>query len=176
MPRSLVLQQRLHDGAPAHFSRAVQDVLSNICHDRWTGRGEPTAWSPRSTPGLNPLSFYLWGHLTTRCSSCWQRSSTTQHCGCLSDYPQLPRHLWKNAAVHDETCRGEHWISRSTFWAIILNVLFQLSQIRCFRTHVDMNKFSCFGMWNSCPKFAPYCYILHTKLWLADRKGIYHLK
>jgi hypothetical protein len=25
-------------GAPAHFSRAVRDVLNNIYHDRWIGR------------------------------------------------------------------------------------------------------------------------------------------
>jgi hypothetical protein len=41
------------------FSRAVRDVLSNSYHDRWIGRGGPTAWPPRS-PDLNPLDFYLW--------------------------------------------------------------------------------------------------------------------
>jgi hypothetical protein len=45
--------------------RAVRDVLSNTCHARWMGRGRPTAWPPRSTPDLNPLDFYLWGHLRT---------------------------------------------------------------------------------------------------------------
>jgi hypothetical protein len=48
----------MHDGAPAHFSRAVRDVLSNTYHDRWIGRGGPTAWPPPS-PDLNPLDFYL---------------------------------------------------------------------------------------------------------------------
>jgi hypothetical protein len=47
----------MHDGAPAHF-------LSNTYHDRWTGRGGPTAWPPRS-PDLNPLDLYLWGHVKT---------------------------------------------------------------------------------------------------------------
>jgi hypothetical protein len=28
------------------------------------------------------------------------------------------------------------------------------SQIKCFRTHVHIDIFSCFGMWNSCPKLA----------------------
>jgi hypothetical protein len=42
--------------------RAVPDVLSNTYHNRWIGRGGPTAWPPRS-PDLNPLDFYLWGHL-----------------------------------------------------------------------------------------------------------------
>jgi hypothetical protein len=39
--------------------RSVRDALSNTCQGRWIGRGGPTAWPPRSTPGLNPL----WGHL-----------------------------------------------------------------------------------------------------------------
>ncbi|KAJ4439818.1 hypothetical protein ANN_07946 [Periplaneta americana] len=30
--------------------------------DRWIGRGGPVAWPSRS-PDLNPLDFYLWGHL-----------------------------------------------------------------------------------------------------------------
>jgi hypothetical protein len=47
-----------------HISRAVRDVLNNTYHDRWIGRGGPTAWPPRS-PDLNPLYFYLWGHLNT---------------------------------------------------------------------------------------------------------------
>jgi hypothetical protein len=52
----------MHDGAPGHFSRAVRDVLSNTCHDRRIGTGERTVWPPRS-PDLNPLDFYLSGHL-----------------------------------------------------------------------------------------------------------------
>jgi hypothetical protein len=33
----------MHDGAPAHSSRAVRDVLNNTNHDRWPGRGGPMA-------------------------------------------------------------------------------------------------------------------------------------
>jgi hypothetical protein len=51
----------MHDGAPAHFSRVMHDVVSNTSHDRRIGRGGPTAWPPLS-PDLNPLDFYLWGH------------------------------------------------------------------------------------------------------------------
>jgi hypothetical protein len=53
----------MRDCAPPHFSRAVRDVLNNIYHDRWIGRGGPTAWPPYSMPDLNPLDFYLCGHL-----------------------------------------------------------------------------------------------------------------
>lgn len=52
----------MHDGAPAHFSRLVRDTLTAVYHDRWIGRGGPVKWPARS-PDLNPLDFYLWGHL-----------------------------------------------------------------------------------------------------------------
>jgi hypothetical protein len=84
----------MHDGAPAHFNRAVRDVLSNTYHDRWIGRRETTAW-PLRPSDLNRLNF-----LTVRtpknpcvCSSSGQRIGTSpSHCGCLSHYPQLPQH------------------------------------------------------------------------------------
>ncbi|KAJ4449576.1 hypothetical protein ANN_00978 [Periplaneta americana] len=52
----------LHDGAPAHFSRTALRYLDRRFPDRWIGRSGPIAWPPRS-PDLNPLDFYLWGHL-----------------------------------------------------------------------------------------------------------------
>jgi hypothetical protein len=55
----------MRDGALAHFSHAVRDVLNNTYHGRWIGRGGHTAWPPHS-PDFNPLGFYLWGQLKTR--------------------------------------------------------------------------------------------------------------
>ncbi|KAJ4442662.1 hypothetical protein ANN_04251 [Periplaneta americana] len=52
----------LHDGSLAHFSRTARRYLDRRFPDRWIGRGGPIAWSPRS-PDLNPVDFYLWGHL-----------------------------------------------------------------------------------------------------------------
>jgi hypothetical protein len=52
----------VHDGAPAHSSRAVRDVLSNAYHDRWIGTGGPTAW-PQRSPDFNPQDSYQWEHL-----------------------------------------------------------------------------------------------------------------
>jgi hypothetical protein len=54
----------MHVGAPVHSSSAVRDALSNTYYDRWIDRGGPIAWPPRS-PDLNPLDFYLLGHLKT---------------------------------------------------------------------------------------------------------------
>jgi hypothetical protein len=56
----------MRDGTPAHFSRPVRDVLNNTYHDRWIGRGGPTAWPIRS-PDFNPLDFYVWEHLKPLC-------------------------------------------------------------------------------------------------------------
>ncbi|KAJ4425457.1 hypothetical protein ANN_28073 [Periplaneta americana] len=52
----------LHDGSPAHFSHTDRQYLDRRFPDRWIGRGSPIAWPPRSSD-LNPLDFYLWGHL-----------------------------------------------------------------------------------------------------------------
>jgi hypothetical protein len=58
---SLAVRARMwymHDGVPAYVSRAVRNVLSITYRDHWIGRGEPTAWPPRSSD-LNPLDFCL---------------------------------------------------------------------------------------------------------------------
>jgi hypothetical protein len=49
-----------------HSSRALRDVLNNKYHDRWIGTGGRTLWPPL-LPDLNPLEFYLWGHLKPLC-------------------------------------------------------------------------------------------------------------
>lgn len=50
------------DGAPAHFDVRVRNLLDQTYPNKWIGRGAPVPWSARS-PDLNPLDFYLWGHL-----------------------------------------------------------------------------------------------------------------
>lgn len=50
------------DGAPPHYSRVARETLNIKFPDRWIGRGGPVIWPARS-PDLNPLDFYLWGHM-----------------------------------------------------------------------------------------------------------------
>lgn len=57
--QSIVYQ---HDGAPAHYSRNVREILNRRFPNKWIGRGGPTSWPPRS-PDLNPIDFWLWGYL-----------------------------------------------------------------------------------------------------------------
>lgn len=51
-----------HDGAPAHFSMLARQYLTEHFPNRWIGRGGPVHWPARS-PDLNPLDFFLWGHI-----------------------------------------------------------------------------------------------------------------
>jgi hypothetical protein len=84
----------MHDGASAHFSRAVRQVLNNTYHDRWIGRGGPTAWPPPS-PDLNPLHFYLWRHLKTLVYAAPVDNEKTLHhhivdaCQTIRNYPGI---------------------------------------------------------------------------------------
>lgn len=52
----------MHDGAPAHYAVVAQNVLNDSFPRRWIGRAGPVRWPPRS-PDLNPLDYFLWGHL-----------------------------------------------------------------------------------------------------------------
>lgn len=64
----LVVRQNMwfmHDGCPAHFSRPTRDYLDHTFPQRWIGRGGFIQWPPRS-PDLNPMDFFLWGHLKDR--------------------------------------------------------------------------------------------------------------
>jgi hypothetical protein len=52
----------VHDGAPAHFSHVVQDILNITHYNQWIGREGQTVWPP-SLPDLNPLGSTCGGHL-----------------------------------------------------------------------------------------------------------------
>jgi hypothetical protein len=53
-----------HDGAPPHFLRAVRLHLNKTFGEQWIGRGGAVNL-PTRTRDLNPLDFWLWGHLKT---------------------------------------------------------------------------------------------------------------
>jgi hypothetical protein len=69
----------MHDGAPAHFSHAMRDVLNNTYYDWWIGTRWPPPWPSRSTPDLNPLDFYVFCSPRNPCvcSSRWQWRGTS---------------------------------------------------------------------------------------------------
>ena len=52
----------MHDGAAPHFSRMARHYLKDHFPGKWIGRNGPVAWPPCPSD-LNPLGFYLWGHV-----------------------------------------------------------------------------------------------------------------
>lgn len=53
---------KTHHGTPAHFTLIVCDALADFYHERWISWWRLVPWTARSSD-LNPLEFYLWGHL-----------------------------------------------------------------------------------------------------------------
>jgi hypothetical protein len=80
------------------------------CHDRWMGRGGPTAWPPRSTPHLNPLDFYLWGHLN---AAPVDNEETLQHrsvdaCQTIRNCPVIFARMRRSMIRRIEACTESH--------------------------------------------------------------------
>jgi hypothetical protein len=131
----------MHDGAPAHFSRAVRDVLNNTYRYRRIGRGGPTAWPPRS-PDLNRLDFYLWEHLKSLLySASFDNEEALQHrivdaCETIHNYPgifeRMRRSMMRHVEAYIESQGGQ------------FQNLLQMYSFSCFRTHVDLPFFLLF--------------------------------
>lgn len=88
----------MHDGAPPHITRDVRAYLDQNFLS-WIGRGDGEnkflAWPPRS-PDLNPLDFFLWGHL--------------QHRVHMFTYDSV--HQMTNAVVREAQEISEHTLQR----------------------------------------------------------------
>jgi hypothetical protein len=146
----------MHDSAPAHFRPAVRDVLNDTYRDRWTGRGGPTAWPPCS-PDLNPLDFFLWKHLNTLVYAVPVDKEEARHhrvmvaCQTIRNYPGIFARMLRSMMRRVEACLESH--GGHSEHLLLMYSFSCTSQIKCFRTYVDMNIVSCFGVWNSCPKF-----------------------
>jgi hypothetical protein len=58
--------------------------------------------------------------------------------------------MWVYQTITTNPCRhiNAELLLMSTQYSFSYN-----SQIKCFWTHVNIDIFSCFGIWNSCPKF-----------------------
>jgi hypothetical protein len=126
----------LQDGAPAHFSRAVRDVLNNIYHDRWIGRGGPTAWPPRS-PDLNHLDVYLLEHL----------KALVDACQAIRNYPGIFERLRGSMMRRVEGCTQSHGGQLSIYYKCTLSAVTHKLNISG-----HMLIWTLF-LWNSCQKF-----------------------
>jgi hypothetical protein len=87
--------------------------LSNTCYDRQTDTGGPIAW-PAHSPNLNPLGFYLWGHLRPLVYAAPVDNEETLHhcmvdaCQTIRNCPGIfERMLW-SMMRRVESCIGSH--------------------------------------------------------------------
>jgi hypothetical protein len=131
----------VHVVAPAHFSRAVRDILNSSYHDRWVGAEDPLH-------GLHPLDLYLWGHVTTRMYAAPVDNEEAFYCivdacqtvrNCSGIAERMRRSTMRHVEAYVESHGGHFEQSLSCNSQICGHML-------------DMDMFSCFDMWNSCPK------------------------
>ena len=54
-----------HDNAPPHYALRSRQVMNDIFHENWIGRGGPVAWRSRS-PDLTSPDYFLWGFVKER--------------------------------------------------------------------------------------------------------------
>jgi hypothetical protein len=99
-----------HDGAPAHFSNEVTRFLNDQFPAGWIGRGGPINWPARS-PDLNPLDFYLWGHLkamvyTERVNTIDELKDRILNCALLVT-PRILRRVQQNFVKRMGKCIAE---------------------------------------------------------------------
>jgi hypothetical protein len=111
----------MHDDAPAHFSISASRHLNAHYPGRWIGWGGPIAWPWRS-PDLNPLDFYLRGHVKSRVFDCcwWCTNSSCAHCSCLSDSTHYTRYFWSWPALIAKTSEGLYSGRRRSLWTFHL--------------------------------------------------------
>lgn len=62
LPRAVTNITFQQDGAPPHIAKPVRMFLTQTFSDRVISRFFPQKWPPRS-PDLNPVDYWLWGHL-----------------------------------------------------------------------------------------------------------------
>jgi hypothetical protein len=139
----------MHNGAPAHFIHAAQDVLSNTYHDRWIGRGGHTVWPPRS-PDLNALDFYLWGHLNTLVYAAPVDNEETLHhrivdaCQTIRNYPRIFERMRRSTMRRVEARTESHGLFSDITHKIHVS------------EHMLFGKFSLVWYVELVPKLRPY--------------------
>jgi hypothetical protein len=92
-------------------------ILAVLCevsyHDLGIGRGERTAWPPRS-PDLNPLEFYVWGHLNTLLYAAAVDNEKALHrrtvdsCPTIRNYSRIFERMRRSMMRRAEACTVSH--------------------------------------------------------------------
>jgi hypothetical protein len=89
----------MHDRVSPHSLYIVRQHLNQTFGEQWIGCGGAVNWPARS-PDLNPLDFWLWGHLKTLVYSAPindLRGITATSTGCLSGDSSETRNFRQSA-------------------------------------------------------------------------------
>jgi hypothetical protein len=103
----------IHDGAPAHFSRAVRGVLNSTYYDGRLSREGPTSWPPR-LQDLNPLYLYMWGNLKTVVYAAPVDNEEALHhrnveaCQTIRNYPGIFERIRRSTTRRVQACIESH--------------------------------------------------------------------
>lgn len=81
--RAQIIIWYMHNGTPAHSSMTVREYVDAKFPGRWIGSCGPIPWPARS-PDLNPIDFYLWGHLKSMLTVDTEEEPTSTNLGCFS--------------------------------------------------------------------------------------------
>jgi hypothetical protein len=79
------------------------------------------------------------------------RHRTVDACQTIRNYPGIFERMRRSKMIRSEECiesHGGHYEHLLLMYSFSYN-----TQIKCSRTHVHMDNFTCFGMWNSCSEF-----------------------
>ena len=89
-------------------------LISIYVHENFIFRG-----SPLVHPNSVIWNFVCGDTKTLVHSAPIENVQTLHQYICVPDKP--PRHLWKGATVHDQTCLHVHWFRLRTFWTFVVN-------------------------------------------------------
>jgi hypothetical protein len=76
---------------------------------------------------------------------------TVDSCQIICNYPGISERMWWSMMRHIEAGIQSH--RGYSEYSLQMHSFSYNSQIKRFQTHVDMDIFSGFDTWNSCPKF-----------------------
>ena len=108
-----------HYETPAHFSLIVRDALH-----KWIRTGGPVSL-PIRFPDLNPLDFYLWGHLKQLVYAVHNSYEATLHQHVLEVCITIWYHLRVCERLQQSMIRQLHaclGTKRKTFWAYFMSL------------------------------------------------------
>jgi hypothetical protein len=139
--------------ASAHISRAVRHVFSNTWHDH--GKAEEDPLHGTRARHIWIVWIFTCGDIAASADNKYVlHHAIVNACQTICNYPGIFERMRRFMIRRIEACNGLMEDIWSTLYKCTLSAISK--KIKCFRRHIDMDIFSCFGMWNSCPNLSAH--------------------